>query len=142
MRTIPLSVIALAVTLAAPAAEAQDYSGRVTLTDDAAVGGFVAFNIWVDDYTTDTARQRYIETLAGDGAAKLESDLLNERVGRFQVVGQVATELAYAYEFPDTEGGRTVILASAPRLYVLILIRPDQFETLHSESVAHSRTRK
>ena len=81
MRTIPLSVIALAVTLAAPAAEAQDYSGRVTLTDDAAVGGFVAFNIWVDDYTTDTARQRYIETLAGDGAAKLESDLLNERVG-------------------------------------------------------------
>ena len=29
-----------------------------------------------------------------------------------------------------------------PRFYRRILIRPDQFRTLHSESVAHSRTRK
>ena len=29
-----------------------------------------------------------------------------------------------------------------PRLYVLILITPDQFRTLHSASVAHARTRK
>ncbi len=29
-----------------------------------------------------------------------------------------------------------------PRFYRRILIRPDQFRTLHSESVAHSRTRR
>ncbi len=118
MRTILLVLCGVMLAFGAVDAQAQDFSGRLTLTDDATESGFVAFNIWVDDYTENDERQQYLETLAEDGPEMLAAELASTQVGRFQVLGQLANRIAYAYEFPDADGGRRVLLATARPLIV------------------------
>ena len=118
MRTILLVLCGVILAFGAVDAQAQDFSGRLMLTADATGSGFVAFNIWVDNYTENDERQQYLETLAEDGPEMLAAELANTQVGRFQVRGQLANRIAYAYEFPDADGGRRVLLATARPLIV------------------------
>ena len=49
---------ALFIAASATPAKAQDYTGRIVATG-ADGGGFAAFNIWVESYTTNEERERH-----------------------------------------------------------------------------------
>ena len=49
-----------------------------------------------------------VTMLAEDGPAKLESEMATKPVGRFQMRGEIANPLGYAYESSKDDGGRLI----------------------------------
>ena len=88
------------------------------MTGGISAGRFAAFNIWVDEYSTNEERERLITMLAESGPAKLESEIATTEAGRFQMRGEISNTLGYAHEPLKEAGGRIVTLVAARPLFV------------------------